>query len=90
MKDNLLDLDVAAQGPDPKDMEEKVEKMTATLDALQTQYARLLAEHEAGQSRLKRRITRLEKKVVVPAQEVQEVQEIGVEMGSVATTEEKK
>ncbi|XP_045075222.1 cyclic nucleotide-gated channel rod photoreceptor subunit alpha [Coregonus clupeaformis] len=90
MKDNLLDLEVAAQGPDPKDMEEKVEKMTATLDGLQTQYARLLAEHEAGQSRLKRRITRLEKKVVVPAQEVQEVQEIGVEMGSVATTEEKK
>uniref|UniRef100_A0A8C7J3L0 Cyclic nucleotide gated channel subunit alpha 1 n=1 Tax=Oncorhynchus kisutch TaxID=8019 RepID=A0A8C7J3L0_ONCKI len=63
MKDNLLDLEVAAQGPDPKDMEEKVERMTATLESLQTRYARLLAEHEAGQSRLKRRVTRLEKKI---------------------------
>nr|XP_046184403.1 cGMP-gated cation channel alpha-1-like [Oncorhynchus gorbuscha] len=84
MKDNLLDLEVAAQGPDPKDMEEKVERMTATLESLQTRYARLLAEHEAGQSRLKRRVTRLEKKVVAP---VQEVEELGVEMGTVATTE---
>uniref|UniRef100_A0A6Q2Y9Z9 Cyclic nucleotide-binding domain-containing protein n=1 Tax=Esox lucius TaxID=8010 RepID=A0A6Q2Y9Z9_ESOLU len=60
MKDGLLDL----EGPDPKDMEEKVEKMTETLDLLQTRYARLLAEHEAAQSRLKRRVTKLEK--VIP------------------------
>ena len=32
------------QGPDPKDMEEKVEKMASMLDALQTRCARLLAQ----------------------------------------------
>uniref|UniRef100_A0A668A4E2 Cyclic nucleotide gated channel subunit alpha 1 n=1 Tax=Myripristis murdjan TaxID=586833 RepID=A0A668A4E2_9TELE len=67
MKDGLLDLEVAAQGPDPKDMEEKVQRMTSTLDILQTRYARLLAEHEASQSKLKHRVVRLEKKLVPPA-----------------------
>lgn len=55
---------MAAQGPDPKEMEEKVERMTSTLDVLQTRYARLLAEHEATHSKLKHRVTRLEKKLV--------------------------
>ncbi|XP_061524565.1 cGMP-gated cation channel alpha-1 [Phycodurus eques] len=62
MKDGLLDLEVAAQGPDPKEMEEKVERMASTLDDLQTRYARLLAEHEATHSKLKHRVSRLEKK----------------------------
>ncbi|XP_068164136.1 cyclic nucleotide-gated channel rod photoreceptor subunit alpha [Antennarius striatus] len=66
MKDGLLDLEVAAQGPDPKEMEEKVERMTGTLDALQTRYARLLAEHEATHSKLKHRVTRLERKLIPP------------------------
>nr|XP_020444115.1 cGMP-gated cation channel alpha-1 isoform X2 [Monopterus albus] len=66
MKDGLLDLEEAAQGPDPKEMEEKVERMTSTLDALQTQYARLLAEHEAAHSKLKHRVARLEKKQALP------------------------
>lgn len=57
---------MAAQGPDPKEMEEKVERMTSTLDVLQTRYARLLAEHEATHSKLKHRVTRLEKKLVPP------------------------
>nr|XP_040036451.1 cGMP-gated cation channel alpha-1 [Gasterosteus aculeatus aculeatus] len=69
MKDGLLDLEVAAQGPDPKEMEEKVERMTSTLDALQTRYARLLAEHEATHGKLKHRVTRLEKKLVPPQEE---------------------
>lgn len=47
-------------------MEEKVERMTSTLDVLQTRYARLLAEHEALHSKLKQRVTHLEKKVVAP------------------------
>lgn len=59
---------MAAQGPDPKEMEEKVERMTSTLDVLQTRYARLLAEHEATHSKLKHRVTRLEKKLVPPGQ----------------------
>ncbi|TMS01058.1 cGMP-gated cation channel alpha-1 [Larimichthys crocea] len=66
MKDGLLDLEVAAQGPDPKEIEEKVDRMTSTLDVLQTRYARLLAEHEATHSKLKHRVTKLEKKVVPP------------------------
>lgn len=57
---------MAAQGPDPKEMEEKVERMTSSLDVLQTRYARLLAEHEATHSKLKHRVTRLEKKLVPP------------------------
>ncbi|XP_037533060.1 cyclic nucleotide-gated channel rod photoreceptor subunit alpha [Nematolebias whitei] len=68
MKDGLLDLEVAAQGPDPKDMEEKVDRMTGTLDSLQTQYARLLAEHDATHSKLKHRVTRLERKLAPPPQ----------------------
>ncbi|XP_059210451.1 cyclic nucleotide-gated channel rod photoreceptor subunit alpha [Centropristis striata] len=63
MKDGLLDLEVAAQGPDPKEIEEKVDRMTSMLDALQTRYARLLAEHDATHSKLKHRVTRLEKKL---------------------------
>uniref|UniRef100_H3CBR2 Cyclic nucleotide gated channel subunit alpha 1 n=1 Tax=Tetraodon nigroviridis TaxID=99883 RepID=H3CBR2_TETNG len=63
MKDGLLDLEVAAQGPDPKEVEEKVERMTSALDLLQTRYARLLAEHEALHSKLKHRVTRLERSV---------------------------
>ncbi|KAM4536235.1 cyclic nucleotide-gated channel alpha-1 [Odontesthes bonariensis] len=66
MKDGLLDLEVAAQGPDPKEIEEKVDRMTSSLDVLQTRYARLLAEHEATHSKLKHRVTRLEKKLVPP------------------------
>lgn len=62
-KDNLLDLEVAKQGPDPKDMEEKVIKIGVVLDDMQTRFARLLAQHEATQSRLKKRVTRLESKI---------------------------
>lgn len=62
-KDNLLDLEVARQGPDPKDMEEKVIKIGTILDDMQTRFARLLSQHEATQSRLKRRVTRLESKI---------------------------
>ncbi|XP_010764363.1 cGMP-gated cation channel alpha-1-like [Notothenia coriiceps] len=72
MKDGLLDLEVAAQGPDPKEMEEKVERMTTSLDALQTRYARLLAEHEATQSKLKHRVHRLESKLVTTERTTEE------------------
>ncbi|XP_016117441.1 cGMP-gated cation channel alpha-1-like [Sinocyclocheilus grahami] len=63
MTDNLLDLELAKQGPDPKDMEEKVFKVGSVLDVLQTRFARLLAEHEAAQGKLKKRVTKLEKKI---------------------------
>lgn len=62
-----MDLEVAKQGPDPKDMEEKVVKIGTILDDMQTRFARLLAQHEATQSRLKRRVTRLENKITTSA-----------------------
>ncbi|XP_077444844.1 cyclic nucleotide-gated channel rod photoreceptor subunit alpha [Stigmatopora argus] len=67
MKDGLLDLEVAAQGPDPKEIEDKVERMASTLDGLQTRYARLLAEHEATHGKLKHRVSKLEKKLPLQA-----------------------
>ncbi|KAM3857455.1 cyclic nucleotide-gated channel alpha-1 [Diretmus argenteus] len=66
LRDGLLDLEVSAMGPDPKDTEEKVAHMYNSLDVLQTRYARLLAEHEASQSKLKHRLTKLERKWVPP------------------------
>ncbi|KAG5260622.1 hypothetical protein AALO_G00294560 [Alosa alosa] len=67
LKDNLLDLELAAQGPDPKEMEEKVIHMGMSLEVLQTRYARLLAEHEAAEGKLKKRVSRLERKMAVSA-----------------------
>ncbi|XP_063042922.1 cyclic nucleotide-gated channel rod photoreceptor subunit alpha [Engraulis encrasicolus] len=67
LRDNLLDLEVAAQGPDPKEMEDKVMHMSSSLEVLQTRYARLLAEHEAAESKLKKRLAKLERKMAVSA-----------------------
>ncbi len=44
-------------------MEEKVVKIGSVLEDLQTRFARLLAEHEAAQGKLKKRVTKLEKKI---------------------------
>lgn len=60
---------MAAQGPDPKEIEEKVDRMMTNLDILQTQYARLLAEYEATNSKLKHRVTKLETKLVPPQED---------------------
>uniref|UniRef100_A0A8D0LBL4 Cyclic nucleotide gated channel subunit alpha 1 n=1 Tax=Sphenodon punctatus TaxID=8508 RepID=A0A8D0LBL4_SPHPU len=51
IKDGLLDLDAVASGSEPKDFEEK----------LQTRFARLLAEYDAAQQKLKQRLTLVEK-----------------------------
>ncbi|NXS47266.1 CNG3 protein, partial [Balaeniceps rex] len=61
MKDGLLDIEVANLGNDPKDLEEKVTYMERTMDRLQTRFARLLAEYEAAQQKLKKRLTQIEK-----------------------------
>nr|XP_020848385.1 cyclic nucleotide-gated cation channel alpha-3 isoform X1 [Phascolarctos cinereus]XP_020848386.1 cyclic nucleotide-gated cation channel alpha-3 isoform X1 [Phascolarctos cinereus] len=63
MKDNLIDEDVAGSGTDPVDMEEKVERLESSLDNLQTRFARLLAEYNATQMKVKQRLSRLESKV---------------------------
>ncbi|KFQ23981.1 Cyclic nucleotide-gated channel rod photoreceptor subunit alpha, partial [Mesitornis unicolor] len=61
MKDGLLDIEVANLGSDPKDLEEKVTYMEGAMDRLQTKFARLLAEYEAAQQKLKKRLTQIEK-----------------------------
>ncbi|XP_075418674.1 cyclic nucleotide-gated channel alpha-3 [Tenrec ecaudatus] len=60
MKDNLIDEDLAAAGADPKDIEEKVEYLESSLDTLQTRFARLLAEYNASQMKVKQRLSQLE------------------------------
>ncbi|NWS66040.1 CNG3 protein, partial [Crotophaga sulcirostris] len=61
MKDGLLDIEVANLGSDPKDLEEKVTYMERAMDRLQTKFARLLAEYEAAQQKMKKRLTQIEK-----------------------------
>ncbi|XP_043459156.1 cyclic nucleotide-gated cation channel alpha-3 [Prionailurus bengalensis] len=63
MKDNLIDEDVAKAGADPKDIEEKVEHLESSLDTLQTRFARLLAEYNATQMKVKQRLSQLESQV---------------------------
>ncbi|XP_043774593.1 cyclic nucleotide-gated cation channel alpha-3 isoform X3 [Cervus elaphus] len=63
MKDNLIDEELAKAGADPKDIEEKVVHLEASLDALQTRFARLLAEYNATQMKVKQRLSQLENQV---------------------------
>ncbi|XP_036600056.1 cyclic nucleotide-gated cation channel alpha-3 [Trichosurus vulpecula] len=63
MKDNLIDEDMAGSGTDPADIEEKVERLESSLDNLQTRFARLLAEYNATQMKVKQRLSKLESKV---------------------------
>ncbi|NXD29268.1 CNG3 protein, partial [Spelaeornis formosus] len=61
MKDGLLDIEIANLGSDPKDLEEKVAYMERAMDRLQTKLARLLAEYEGAQQKVKKRLTQIEK-----------------------------
>ncbi|NWT51568.1 CNG3 protein, partial [Erythrocercus mccallii] len=61
MKDGLLDIEIANLGSDPKDLEEKVAYMERAMDRLQTKFARLLAEYEGAQQKVKKRLTQIEK-----------------------------
>ncbi|KAK7807969.1 hypothetical protein U0070_003041, partial [Myodes glareolus] len=61
MKDGLLDLNIANLGSDPKDLEEKVTRMEGSVDLLQTRFARILAEYESMQQKIKKRLTKVEK-----------------------------
>ncbi|XP_045741093.1 cyclic nucleotide-gated cation channel alpha-3 [Mirounga angustirostris] len=65
MKDNLIDEDMVKAGADPKDIEEKVEHLESSLDALQTRFARLLAEYNATQMKVKQRLSHLESRVKI-------------------------
>ncbi|XP_075706433.1 cyclic nucleotide-gated channel alpha-3 isoform X2 [Rhinoderma darwinii] len=63
MKDGLIDEEAAKAGSDPKDTEEKVEKLETAFDSLQTRFARLLADYNSTQLKLKQRITKVEKSI---------------------------
>uniref|UniRef100_I3LQM4 Cyclic nucleotide gated channel subunit alpha 3 n=1 Tax=Sus scrofa TaxID=9823 RepID=I3LQM4_PIG len=65
MKDNLIDEELAKAGADPKDLEEKVEHLETSLDTLQTRFARLLAEYNATQMKVKQRLSQLESQLHV-------------------------
>ncbi|XP_074650483.1 cyclic nucleotide-gated channel alpha-3-like [Tubulanus polymorphus] len=64
MKDNLLDEEALrlAELANEK-VDEKVDRIDQSLETLQTRFARLLAEFNTTQKRLKHRVTELEKKL---------------------------
>ncbi|XP_023672137.1 cyclic nucleotide gated channel subunit alpha 2a isoform X2 [Paramormyrops kingsleyae] len=59
LKEGLLDENMGA-GLGGEEMEEKVERLEASLDTLQTRFARMLGEYTATQQKLKQRLTQLE------------------------------
>ncbi|XP_018418729.1 PREDICTED: cyclic nucleotide-gated cation channel alpha-3 isoform X2 [Nanorana parkeri] len=63
MKDGLIDEEAAKAGADAKDLDEKIEKMETAFDSLQTRFARLLADYNSTQLKLKQRITKIETQV---------------------------
>ncbi|XP_061682288.1 cyclic nucleotide-gated channel cone photoreceptor subunit alpha-like [Syngnathoides biaculeatus] len=63
MKDNLIDEAVANAGADPKDLEEKLTRLQDNLDAMQTKFAKLLAEFTSSQTRMKQRVSQMEAQV---------------------------
>ncbi|XP_067085932.1 cyclic nucleotide-gated channel cone photoreceptor subunit alpha [Osmerus mordax] len=60
MKDNLIDEAVANAGADPKDLEEKIDRLEINLSNMQSKFAKLLAEFSASQMKVKQRITDME------------------------------
>ncbi|KAG7484169.1 hypothetical protein MATL_G00046370 [Megalops atlanticus] len=62
IKEGLLD-ESAGGGMGGEDVEEKVERLDASLDVLQTRFARLLNEYASTQQRLKQRITAMERQL---------------------------
>ncbi|XP_050187567.1 cyclic nucleotide-gated cation channel alpha-3 isoform X2 [Myiozetetes cayanensis] len=63
MKDNLIDEEAAKAGADPKDLEEKIERLETALDTLQNRFARLMAEYTSSQQKVKQRLARVETRV---------------------------
>uniref|UniRef100_A0A8D1JTW0 Cyclic nucleotide-gated channel alpha-1 n=2 Tax=Sus scrofa TaxID=9823 RepID=A0A8D1JTW0_PIG len=89
MKDGLLDINIANAGSDPKDLEEKVTRMEGSVDLLQTRFARILAEYESMQQKLKQRLTKVEqflKPLTDP--EFSAIEGSGVESGPTDSTQD--
>uniref|UniRef100_A0A673TTB9 Cyclic nucleotide-gated channel alpha-1 n=1 Tax=Suricata suricatta TaxID=37032 RepID=A0A673TTB9_SURSU len=89
MKDGLLDINVANAGSDPKDLEEKVTLMEGSVDLLQTRFARILAEYESMQQKLKQRLTKVEQflKPLIDT-EFSALEGSGVESGPMDSTQD--
>ncbi|ELK03650.1 cGMP-gated cation channel alpha-1 [Pteropus alecto] len=89
MKDGLLDINIANAGSDPKDLEEKVTRMEGSVDLLQTRFARILAEYESMQQKLKQRLTKVEKflKPLIET-EFSTIEVSGVESGPTDSTQD--
>ncbi|XP_048220479.1 cGMP-gated cation channel alpha-1 [Perognathus longimembris pacificus] len=89
MKDGLLDVNIANAGSDPKDLEEKVTRMEGSVDLLQTRFARILAEYESMQQKLKQRLTKVEKflKPLIDV-EFSALEELGGESGPTESTQD--
>jgi hypothetical protein len=65
-KDNLLDEDIAKQQDlEQLTMEQKVSNMETALDNTQTRLARLMADFNSVQAKLKQRVTKLENSISV-------------------------
>ncbi len=62
-KDNLLDEVVASAGADPKDLDEKIHRLENNLDVMTGKFAKLMGEYTSYQSKMKQRITNMERKV---------------------------
>uniref|UniRef100_A0A4X2KLQ5 Cyclic nucleotide-gated channel alpha-1 n=1 Tax=Vombatus ursinus TaxID=29139 RepID=A0A4X2KLQ5_VOMUR len=89
MKDGLLDINIANAGSDPKDLEEKVTRMEGSVDLLQTRFARILAEYESMQQKLKQRLTKVER-FLKPLTETEfsDIEGLEAEKGPTETTQE--
>ncbi|XP_052324288.1 cyclic nucleotide-gated cation channel alpha-3-like [Oncorhynchus keta] len=63
MKDNMIDEDVANAGADPKDLEEKIQRLESNIEIIKTKLAKIMAEFTSSQSKIKQRITNIESTV---------------------------
>jgi phage shock protein A len=63
MKDNMIDDDVANAGADPKDMEEKIQRLESNIEIIKTKLAKIMAEFTSSQNKIKQRITNMESTV---------------------------
>uniref|UniRef100_A0A6Q2Z9Y7 Cyclic nucleotide-binding domain-containing protein n=1 Tax=Esox lucius TaxID=8010 RepID=A0A6Q2Z9Y7_ESOLU len=74
MKDNMIDEAVANAGADPKDLEEKIQKLESNMEIMMTRFAKIMAEFTSSQDKIKQRITSMEKTVkTVKPEDISEV-----------------
>ena len=64
LKDNMIDEEIAKkQEAEHESDKQKLERLDGNVDTLQTRFARLLAEYNVSQSRMKQRIDKLERQL---------------------------